>query len=302
MASGRAGFEIQILRNNHWITDEYRETESAGRAVAKSILGKHECQGVRVVKSWKRADGVETETVVFTEMAGTVAPNVTIVAIDTAPYCRKTAEYYRLESRSTINRLFRKYIEQVYLTPTELIHNYKALKKIQEVDTLFPAAVDRVATIQARFAGEEPRGRRDEVYRAVAKMTTRARQADEHPGLPRLKGDDFGKILERIERFAAPADVNFYSLVVLSRDLVERRNWLAKLERLVALTNPDRGFARSTCLAGAQRIPSGGVVTGNALIIGYGVRPVFCAGVTAPSEEHFGARLPGCLVQSLRAF
>ncbi len=241
MASGRADFEIQVLRNNHWITEEYRETELAARAIAKNILAKRECQGVRVVKNWTRADGVVTETILLTEMAGTSAPtNVTIVSIETAPYCRKTSEYYRLESRSTINRLFRKYIEQVYLTPTELIHNYKALKKVQEIDTLFPSAVDRVATLQARTNGEEPRGRRDEVYRAVAKMTTRARQADEHPSLPRLKGDDFEKILERIERFAAPADVNFYSLVVLSRDLVERRNWLAKLERLVELTNPDQ--------------------------------------------------------------
>ncbi|PKU23904.1 hypothetical protein, partial [Telmatospirillum siberiense] len=238
-AHGRASFEIQVSRGNHWIMEDYRETESAARAVAKKILAKHQYEGVRVVKNWLRGDGVVTETVVFVEMASAQPlVNVTIVPIEMSPYCRKTEEYYRLESRGTINRLFRKYLERVYLTPTELIHNYKALKKIQAVETLFPAAVDRVATIQARFAGEEPRDRRDEVYRAVARMTSRAREADEHPGLPKLKGDDFGKILAKIEQFAAPDDVNFYSLVVLSRDLVERRSWLAKLERLVLLTDP----------------------------------------------------------------
>jgi hypothetical protein len=240
MTSGRASFEVQVLLNSHWIAEACRETESAARNVAKGLLAKRQCQGVRVIKNWARADGIVTETVLFTEMIEGELRNVTIVSIESAPYCRRTAEYYRLESRSTINRLFRKYLEQVYLTPTELIHNYKALKKVQEVDSLFPAAVDRVATVQARSAGGEPHGRRDEVYRAVAKMTRRAREAEEHHGLPLLKGDDFEKILKRIESFAAPDDVQFYSLVVLSKDLVERRNWLAKLERLVALTHPDQ--------------------------------------------------------------
>ena len=240
MAGGRASFEIQSMRDDHWITEEIRDTENAARGIAKTILGKRQCQGVRVIKNWTRADGQVTENVIYTETREAEAPKITIVPIEEAPYCRKTAEYYRLESRTTINRLFRKYVEEVYLTPTELIHNYKALKKVQEVDTLFPAAVDRVATLQARSAGEDPKVRRDEVYRAVAQMTDKARRANEHANLPKLAGNDFDKILARVERIAPPGEVDYYSLVVLSRDLVQHRNWLGKLERLVELTHPDQ--------------------------------------------------------------
>lgn len=240
MAGGRASFEVQVLRDNHWVFEEERETEMQARALAKTIFAKRSLQGVRVVKNWRRADDVETGNVVYTEIREPEAPRVTIVPIEEAPFCRVSKEYYRLESRSTINRLFRKYIEQVYLTPTELIHNYKALVRVQETDTLFPAAVDRVATIQARSVGDEPQTRRDEVYRAVAQMTAKVRQAEQHPNLPRLKGNDFGRILTLVERFASPDEVAFYALVVLSRDLVERRNWLGKLDRLAALTHPEQ--------------------------------------------------------------
>jgi hypothetical protein len=218
-----------------------RETESAARAVAKALLGKHEGNGARVVKNWRRADGIVTETVIFTETpSGADEGRVTIVPIDEAALCRRTPEYYRLESRTTINRLFRKYIEKVYLTPTELIHSYKALKKVQEVETLFPAAVDRVAAIQAKSVGEESKTRRDEVYRAVAQMTQKARRAEEHPGLPKLKDDDFGKVVERLAGIAPPDEIDYYALVVLSRELMQHRTWLGKLERLVELTRPDQ--------------------------------------------------------------
>lgn len=69
MAKGRASFEIQVSRNNHWTTEDYRETETTARGLAKNILAKHQYQGVRVVKNWVRADGVETATVLFTELA-----------------------------------------------------------------------------------------------------------------------------------------------------------------------------------------------------------------------------------------
>jgi hypothetical protein len=239
MAAGRASFEVQALRDDRWVAEDLRETESAARAAAKATFAKGQCQGIRIVKNWLRADGIMTETVIFTETREPEPPQVTIVPISTAPFCHRTEEYYRLESRITINRLFRKYIEKMCLTPTELIHNYRALKKIQEVDTLFPAAVDRVATLQARISGDEPRMRRDEVFTAVAQMAQKARRAEENTRLPQLKGIGFDKVIHRIERIVPPEEVEYYALVVLCRDLVERRNWLGKLERLAELARPE---------------------------------------------------------------
>ncbi len=240
MVGGRANFEIQALHDGRWLTEDYRETELTARAKAKALFGKPNRQGIRIIKHWTRADGLVTETVIHTEMRGTVVPKVTIVPIDEAPYCRKVSDYYRPESRATINRLFRKYVDQVFLTPSELIHNYKALKKIQEADGLFPAAVDRVAAVQARGAGEEPAARRDEIYRAVARITDKARRAEAFPHLPKLAGNDFDGLFTSIERLVPTGEADFHTLVALSRDLVQHRSWLGKLDRLVGLIRPDQ--------------------------------------------------------------
>lgn len=242
MVGGRASFEIQALRDNHWQTEVVEETEVLARSAAKTILAKPFCQGVRIIKNWRRADGIVTENIIYTELREPEPPRVTIIPIEEAPLCLQTNEYYRSESRSTVNRLLRKYLEREFLTPTELFHNYNALKKVQAADTLFPAAVDRLATVQARAAGTDPRARRDEIYRAIAEVTARARTAERHPKLPKLKGDDVDQVLAGIKRFAPPGEMEFYSLVVLSRHLTDYRSWLGKLDRLVTLTRAGQKF------------------------------------------------------------
>ena len=238
MTGGRASFELQTQQSERWVTEQVCESENAARAAAKAAFAKPQCAGVRILKNWTRSDGTVTENVIHTETRQPAEPKVVISAVDDAPYCRKTSEYYQFDSRMTVNRLFRKYIEKVYLTPTELMHNYKALKKVQEADSLFPSAVDRVATIQANATGEEAKTRKEEIFRAVAKMTQRARKVEEVPNLPKLKGNDFAKVIERIEAMAPPDEVDFYSLVVLSQELTEHRSWLGKLERLASLAGP----------------------------------------------------------------
>jgi hypothetical protein len=235
MPAGRASFEVQVQRSGTWMTEEIREAEVQAKTVMQSLisLGRHE--GVRLVKCWERADGTISETVLQTEMLSRDSGRVTIVSIDDAPPCKKIADYYGYNSRATINRLFRKYIEKVFLTPTEMLHSHKAMQRIQEVDTLFVPGVDRVASLQAKAAGEDARARKEEIYKAVDRITMRARKAEENAKLPAIKDDDFDRLLDRLGKLVSPEEVGFYALVALSRDLMERRNWLGKLDRLTKL-------------------------------------------------------------------
>jgi hypothetical protein len=239
MSAGRAGFEIHAYRDEHWVLEDTRETETIARQVAKTILNKPKVGGIRIVKTWKRGDGQITESTVHEEMRAASEPLVTIVPIESAPFCAKLDECYKFESRLTVGRLLRKYVEQVFLTPTELMHNFKALKKFQEADTLYPSAVDRVASIQAKAANVDSRARRDELFRFVTQATDRARRVEEKGGLPELKGKDFSAAYAKVKS-SSPADEACYNaLVVLSRDLVGYRDWLAKLARIAELINPD---------------------------------------------------------------
>ncbi len=239
MSGGRAEFEILALRDERWVLDETRETESAARQIAKTIINKPRVGGVRIIKSWKRADGQVTETVIHEEQRQVVDAPVTIVPIDDAPQCSKLNDFYELDSRLTMGRLLRKYVEQVFLTPTELLHNYKALKKFQDADTLYPSAVDRVATVQAKASGTDAKARRDELHKFAAQATVRVRKVEESGSLPDFKGTDFKAAYDRIKRTAPPDEASYLALVVLCRDLVQHRDWLAKLARIAELIQPE---------------------------------------------------------------
>ncbi|HXP95070.1 MAG TPA: hypothetical protein VN809_00060, partial [Telmatospirillum sp.] len=77
-----------------------------------------------------------------------------------------------------------------------------------------------------------------------------ARRADEFPRLPKLTGTDFDRLCVHIEDVVPPGEADYYSLVVLSRELVKHRNWLSKLERLVSYTHPDQRDQALTLLDG----------------------------------------------------
>jgi hypothetical protein len=237
-AGGRASFEVQVQSDERWMIEDHCADEAAAREVAQAVAAKRAHRAVRIVKYWNRADGVITETVLFQQALAATDSKLLPAPIEDAPYCKKLQDYYRSESRNTIGRLCRKYLEKVILTPTELIHSAKALKRVQDVDSLFPPAIDRVATLQARTTQEDPRDRRDALYKAVTQMTERARKIEETANLPSLR-NDFAKMIADIERLAPPNDGEYYALVVLSRDLIRYDTWLAKLKRLAALTAPE---------------------------------------------------------------
>jgi len=237
--SVRASFEVQVQNDERWTIEDQCESEEAARAAAKVIAAKRLHKAVRIVKFWQRADGGVTETVILQQSISAADVKVTPGTIEDTPYCKKIRDYYKPESRETIGRLLRKYLEKVILTPTELLHSSKALKRVQEVDTLFPPAVDRVAALQARAAQEDAKLRRDEIFKAVTQITQRARRIEQTPNLPTLRRDDFAKLFGEIETLAPPAEADYYALIVLSQDLMQHSDWLAKLNRLAALTTPD---------------------------------------------------------------
>lgn len=250
MADGRASYEVQRFRTDHWVLDEIRETESMARNLAKKLLADKQVEGVRIVRNWQRSDGILTENVVFEEKRTVDAGPVRIVPIETAPICHKPPQYYQLEARLTIGRLLRNYLEKLVLTPTELLHSYKELRRVQEADTMFPAAVDRVATIQARQERADSRVRRDELYHTIDQMTARARRAEKET-LPDLKDRNVGRMLRRVDNMAHDADDrDYYAKVVLAKDLSGCRTWLGKFERLMDLAQPEQPPEAVTLLDG----------------------------------------------------
>lgn len=231
----RIFFEIQTAKDGRWTTVELRETESMALALARAELAKPQCAGARVVRNRRRADGTTDETVLFTENREVAPAPVDIVPIPDAHLCTDSHDFYGLQSRLTINRLLRKYIDVAFITPTEMLHNYRAVQKIQAFGSLFTAGVDRVASLQGAMPGQTYKSRRDTLYEITDQIARRAKKVAEHPRLPNLKGADLGPVLQSVEGLGKPGREPYYATVVLADALIAERSWLGKFDRLAQI-------------------------------------------------------------------
>ena len=236
MAVKRANFEVQIMRDGRWLQHSLAAEESEALTEAKKLLADKRCPGARVVRNWLRPDGkfVEKEIFAKTQVVVDETPVRIVMIEEPPPKCEVTTDYYGPQSRAIANRLLRNYMEKVYVTPTEIMHNYKELKRLQDRENLLPSAVDRVAFLQSKVEGSDARARRDEIFKSVDQMSAKARRA-EAMKLPALNGR-FKDMYDRVATLSnEPTEADYLAMVVLARDLVDMRNWVGKLERLCKL-------------------------------------------------------------------
>jgi len=245
MAGARSSsYEVQLYQADHWVLDCRFEAENDARLYGKKLLSSGKAEGFRVIRDWQRPDGRHVETQVCEEFR-TASTAIVISPIDEPPpLCQSAQDTYDLGSRMVMNRLLRGYVERMVVTPTEIMHNFQELKRLQDKDNLMPMAVGRVAAMQAEKCGLNGRERRDELYGFLNELTDRARRASAREDLPLVSKAGFGPVFETLSAREAPEDRDFYGRVVLSRELVQMRNWFAKLDFLAELVKTDGGLAR----------------------------------------------------------
>lgn len=243
MARPSASYEVQIYKSDHWVLDLRFEAEAEALTRARRLLSDGKLDGVRVVRDWRRADGRHIETEIHVEFRP-VSRTVTIVPIDESPpLCQTVQDCYGVQSRMVMNRMLRNYVERAVVTPTELLHNHAELARLQNTDNLMPTAMGRVAALQAEKAGSDGRSRRDALNILLHDITERARCAALRKDLPAIAATGFRPAFDALDAGTEPEERDFLARVVLSRELVQMRNWLAKLDFLSELVREDGGQA-----------------------------------------------------------
>ena len=234
-----SSYEIQTMRGGRWITASILDKEEQAMTSAQRHFQDRKCEGVRVLSIFERQDGSSSEKEIFIRTRNVQEEEtVSVAQVDTVPPpCESAEEYYGFNSRLVMNKLFRSYCDQVFITPTELIYDSRELKRLGDKAGLMSTAVDRVATLQARQTGGDAKKRRDQIFKAVEDIMMRARTAEKLT-LPAIDGK-FSGLIKKLPKSDEKPD--YLALKVLAKDMLNIRNWPTKLERLckLALDEPD---------------------------------------------------------------
>ena len=173
---GRAQFEIQLHKGGRWAIFEVVPTEETARRKAADLLAMKTTEGVRIIKESQFGSGERRETEIFKQLKDVSKDeDFSITPVDAAPLCEKVTDYYQTAARTTMARVFTKYLDKHEMTPFELLHSHKNLKRMLNLDTMVPSAVDKIASLHARVTGVDARKRKDVIYAAVDAIAKRAR-------------------------------------------------------------------------------------------------------------------------------
>ncbi|HLN23155.1 MAG TPA: hypothetical protein VK558_04140 [Patescibacteria group bacterium] len=235
--SGRStSFEIQFLRDKHWVVAEIKGDEEQAKAFADNLLQKGDHEAVRVVRDFARMDGLHAETIILEKTGGPPKVDLSLAQVAEAPVCGELNDFYGLDSRITIGRMCRKYLDEMVLTPTELLHSAQELRRFGDKDRLLGSGIDAVATLQARATGDESKVRRDFLHAQWEKITARARAAT--AALKPAADKSFAAIVKSLPAAEGP-ERDYLCGLQMARRLLETRSWLGKLDILIAWAAED---------------------------------------------------------------
>lgn len=310
MFAKQESFEVHACREGRWTIETTATNQRDAEAIARKALGRQGVSGVRVIREVARGDSAR-ENVVFEQMreirdSGKIFVN----DVDEAPYCETVEELYAAHGRQTINRLFRAYLDKNGVTATEVMHDYRELRRVVDADTLIASGVGKIATLQAKGREDvDTAGRRDTLYGFLNEITARAQSASQAK-LPSIRTEGFGPAVAKLAATVDPAQCDFLARVVISRELVQQRSFFAKLAQSVDWAEPaDDPRARalvdtfiSDVLANAETLqdllglqPNLGAAVGALIDLAQGRLEVEAAGRPADSPEALAGRLNGLL-------
>ena len=230
-------FEILIRNDTTWQIEATAASKTEAEEVATQMLSGAGVNGVRVVSEHtlinKAIDQLEDEDIVFEKLKEVGQEKIFINDIDEAPSCTKAKDLLNTDSRKTINRLFRRYLDKNNITGIEALHNNKELKRVMDADALVPSAIAKVVKLQVGSEQPIANERRDILFKFIQEITEDARKAEEKQ-LPRINGTDFETALLALDGISKEdSDFDYLLNTVITRELIDTRDWWGKLAQSI---------------------------------------------------------------------
>lgn len=230
-AAASANYEVHVGHGTHWTIESIHKFKGAAVRQAEALLSGKDVPGVRVLEERPSA----APKIVF-EKAGQVAEKpIAIVPVEDAPPCETADDLFQFEARLAGARLLRAFLDQVGMSCFELLHDYGRLRQIIRHDTLYPQALHRIGSIQARKTETKPADRIAVLDAAVTEIAERARENPDVPRFREILEQDGADALARAvaAEIADPGARAYMRGAALAEALGRQADWNGKVVFLV---------------------------------------------------------------------
>lgn len=235
-------YEVMSYYDKRWVIDCIMEDEEQAIGRARSLLLEEKIEQVKVVRQRSMLTGFTTEKAVFEQTRPPKNKKEVGLSgsINAAPPCNSLADLFALDARVIINRIFREFLDKLVITPSELLHNYGYIKKLDATGNLISGAVFQVAQAQANAGQGAVKERVNALYKLVdeARMLARDTLA-ERKRLPVLEDGQFGLLCRRAAARFEPHERGYMIMTSLTNYLAGSQSWGQKLDRIGKLFADD---------------------------------------------------------------
>jgi hypothetical protein len=156
-------------------------------------------------------------------------------------HCKTVADFYLPPARALIGSLCRNFLDQMALTPTELLFSSRNHTRLEGAGNLLREVVERAGGMQARAAGESGVTRTRELHALLDQLSAATRELEAKEPVTPLKPGGFLHAVAAI-RAHSPGPAAFVKICRMLTDYLQNaRTWSEKLERVIGLGAEAKG-------------------------------------------------------------
>jgi hypothetical protein len=146
-------------------------------------------------------------------------------------YCTKVDDLFTPATCDLIGRYLGNFLNQLVITPTELVHSAKYQKRLHDAGRTLMNAVDKVGTFQARHKSENVTTRIRDLHDLVSDASRKVWDDERERPIPAVKPETFADAIDQL-----PAGERSYlGNRILTEHLSQHKVWKDKIEALLRI-------------------------------------------------------------------
>jgi hypothetical protein len=154
-------------------------------------------------------------------------------------YCTTVEDFAKPAAREIMSRFLASFLDQLVITPGELVHTAKYLKRLSDSGRVLMNAVDKAGTLQAKAKNVSAATRVKELDALASAGIRKAWDEDKERPVPSVTAKTFLQAVEAVKETGAARDHQIGRL--LSEALFHQKTWRDKIACLTGLLGETKG-------------------------------------------------------------